>query len=100
MMRCLALGDWVLEEREIDVSSLWLMESGANHTVRVSWAEDGHHIGWYVNLEEPFTRTERRLQTMDLMLDIVIDAEGPWHWKDEEEFQAMIDWGHLEAPRA
>lgn len=86
----LDLGDWVLEEREWDVSTLWLLEPDTWHAVWVSWLPDGQHWGWYINFQEPFRRTDRGFQALDLMLDILVDSDLTWRWKDEDEFDAMI----------
>jgi predicted RNA-binding protein associated with RNAse of E/G family len=97
---CLALGDWVLAEREWDTSTLWLLEPGAAHAIWVSWRENGEHLGWYVNLQEPFRRSQRRLQTMDHALDVVVEPGGDWRWKDEDELEAMRAHGLIDAGTA
>jgi protein associated with RNAse G/E len=40
-------------------------------------------LGWYVNLQCPFRRTEVGIEAMDLMLDVVVDPDGTWRWKDD-----------------
>jgi predicted RNA-binding protein associated with RNAse of E/G family len=91
IVTCLEFGDWVLDERRWDLSSIWLLPADARHSVLVSWLPDGDFFGWYVNLQTPFTRTARGLQWMDLMLDVVIDPDRGWRWKDEDELQAAVD---------
>lgn len=86
-------GDWLLEDREWDVSTLWLVEPDRWHAVLVSWLPDGKHWGWYVNFQEPIRRTERGFQSMDLMLDILVDPDLSWRWKDEDELDAVIKAG-------
>src|SRR3954464_11704013 len=50
----------------------------------------GAFRNWYVNLEEPAVRWRADgllgLDTVDQDLDIVVDADRGWRWKDEEEF--------------
>jgi hypothetical protein len=93
--------DWVLEDHQWDVSTLWLLEHQAWHAVWVSFLPDGRHLGWYVNLQEPYRRTERGIQAMDLMLDIVVSPDRSWHWKDEDEFETMVAAGlYSEATRS
>lgn len=87
---CLALGDWELNDRDWDASTLWLVEREAHHMVGVSWHPDGQPWGWYINLQEPVAVTERGLQTFDLALDILIGRDGTWRWKDEDELDALI----------
>jgi hypothetical protein len=87
MARC----DWDHVDSEWDVSTLWFVWPGEWHAVWVSWFEPGVHWGWYGNLQEPYVRTTRGIRTMDLMLDVLVEADGRWRWKDEDDLQAMID---------
>jgi predicted RNA-binding protein associated with RNAse of E/G family len=49
---------------------------------------------WYVNLEEPLRRTSIGFDSMDYLLDIVISPDrSSWHWKDEDEFEAILRAG-------
>jgi hypothetical protein len=42
---------------------------------------------WYINLQEPIRRTSIGYDTMDLMLDVVVEPDlSAWKWKDEDEF--------------
>ena len=82
--------DWDLADSVWDVSNLWLLREGDWHAVWVSYLETGEHWGWYVNLQEPFRRSERGIQTMDLMLDILVDGDRAWRWKDEADFEMLV----------
>jgi hypothetical protein len=84
IMDSLALEDWVLNELMEEYSSLWLVNCGARHTVRVVWDADGKFVDWYVNFEEPCSRTADGFQFMDLMLDIMVQPDLTWHLKDED----------------
>jgi hypothetical protein len=90
---CLELGDWAFEDAEWDVSTLWLMRAGEWHAQWVSWLEDGTHWGWYVNLQEPFRRTAKGFESMDLVRDVLIDPDWSWRWKDEDELAVFVDRG-------
>jgi protein associated with RNAse G/E len=81
--------DWVLAEHIWDVSSLWIVHPGDWHAVWVSWTSPGVHLGWYVNLQKPFRRTEIGIEAMDLMLDVVVEPDGQWRWKDDDEFDEI-----------
>lgn len=48
--------------------------------------EEGAFSGWYVNLEEPYSRHDGGVQTKDLVLDIVVTPDRRWEWKDADEF--------------
>ena len=89
----LALGDWVFEDAAWEVSTLMLLRPGEWHSQWVSWLADGSHLGWYVNLQEPFRRTPKGIETMDLALDVVIDVDRTWRWKDEDELETFVARG-------
>ena len=89
----LELGDWIFEEAEWDASTLWTMRAGDWHALWASWRADGSHWGWYVNLQRPYTRTTIGFETMDLALDVVIEVDGTWRWKDEDEFDVFVGRG-------
>ena len=87
----LLLREWAFVDAEWAISNLWLMRAGDWHATWVGYDDTGEHRGWYVNLQEPFKRTKRGFAFMDLMLDIVVDVQGRWRWKDEDELQMMLD---------
>jgi hypothetical protein len=95
LARCLALREWVFEDAEWDVSTLVLMRPGDWHAVWVSWLDDGTQWGWYVNLQEPFRRTAVGFATMDLALDVLIENDRTWRWKDEDELRTFVAAGVL-----
>jgi predicted RNA-binding protein associated with RNAse of E/G family len=70
--------------------NLWLLREGDWHAVWVSYLDTGEHWGWYVNLQEPFRRNARGIQTMDLMLDILVDGDRTWRWKDKDDFEMLV----------
>lgn len=90
---CAALGDWTFVDAEWDVDTLRLMQRDAWHSVWVSWLGDGTHWGWYVNLERPFSRTSCGFETMDYMLDVIVDPDGSRRLKDEDELDAFVAGG-------
>lgn len=61
--------------RRGDAHSLWLM-----------WSEEWSFRCWYVQLQDPMVETPTGLETMDHALDVSIERDGTWHWKDEEDF--------------
>ena len=94
--------DWVLGDFSWPGHTLCLMEEGEWHEVRVAWRESEvsgepwARWGWYVNLQEPFRRTARGVQTMDLMLDVLVGEDRQWQWKDEAELEALVAHGLVE----
>jgi hypothetical protein len=67
---------------------------GTRHSVIVFWSEDfAEFRGWYVNLETPMTRTSLGFDYLDQALDIVIEPDRSWRWKDEDEFALAQERG-------
>ena len=56
----------------------------------MSWLESGKQLGWYVNLQRPFRRTTIGIEAMDMMLDIVVEPDMTWRWKDDDEFADIM----------
>ncbi len=50
-------------------------------------ATSGERICWYVNFERPHVRTSQGIDTFDLLLDLVVQPDLTWSWKDEGEFE-------------
>lgn len=71
-----------------DNDILSLNISGAAHSIELMWMTGTHNVRcWYVHLQEPLRRTGIGFDTMDQMLDIVINPDRTdWYWKDEDEF--------------
>jgi protein associated with RNAse G/E len=55
-----------------------------------TWTGPGRHLGWYVNLQCPYRRTPLGIEAMDLMLDIVVEPDMTWRWKDDDEFDEIV----------
>ena len=71
------------------------------HAVWVFWQGPERELGaWYVNIQEPFRRSSIGFDTQDLELDIVIDPNGSWRWKDDEQLEGWIERGRWTARRS
>jgi hypothetical protein len=57
--------------------------------------EGGHRrfASWYLNLQEPFRRSAIGYDTQDYELDIVVQPDGQWLFKDDEKMEARIAQG-------
>ena len=91
-----ARGDWALTDAVWELSTLVLMREGDWHALWVSWLHDGPQWGWYVNLQLPYRRTAQGFETMDLILDVTIELDGSWSWKDEDELEVFVARGVFE----
>ena len=55
----------------------------------------GAFLGWYVNFETPVVRTPDGADVNDLQLDVVIDPDGTWRWKDVEHLAPTLASGRI-----
>ena len=72
---------------------LTLTPPGAAHSVWLFWASGWGFLFWYVNLQKPIARTPRGILVQDQALDIVASPDLAWNWKDEDDFQALMERG-------
>jgi hypothetical protein len=90
----LARNDWDLVEHVWHTHHvLRLIPSGPAHALYLYWSEAWKFEGWYVNLQEPVRRTPSGLDTWDHALDIWIEPDGSWSWKDEDDLAALVERG-------
>jgi hypothetical protein len=76
--------------------SLRIWQPGSAHAVHIHWRGDEWlPDGFYVNLQEPVTETPQGFETTDLFLDIVVDADLNWRWKDEDELEEAVAVGRI-----
>ena len=73
-----------------------LQRPGEMYAVWVFWkGPDREFDCWYVNLQEPFRRTDVGYDTQDLELDIVVSFDGSWVLKDDEVLELRVREGRL-----
>jgi predicted RNA-binding protein associated with RNAse of E/G family len=97
LAECAVRGEWVYRDAEWDVDTLQFTRPGDRHSIWVSWRPDGEQFGWYVNIQEPFRRTPLGIATMDWVLDLIVDPDGSWRLKDEDELEAFVRRGVYDA---
>jgi uncharacterized protein DUF402 len=80
---------------------VWLMPFGVAHAIGLFWdhASDTF-LGHYINLQAPLRRTPIGFDSCDHVLDIVVDPDGAWHWKDEAELGEAVELGIFDAREA
>jgi predicted RNA-binding protein associated with RNAse of E/G family len=54
---------------------------------------NGHFLGWYVDFELPLEPTPTGLATKDLVLDMWINPDRTWEWKDQEDLELAVAEG-------
>jgi hypothetical protein len=76
-------------------SRLTLIQWGRAHSVELLRDETGEFEGWYVNIQEPLRRSRLGFETDDLVLDIRVQPDGSWTWKDEDELEEAVVLGRF-----
>lgn len=72
-------------------TALVVVRPGRAHAIHLQWDMPGWRFRqWYVNLQTPFERTSRGIQSTDQFLDIVVDPGLTWRWKDEDELDEAV----------
>jgi hypothetical protein len=58
------------------------------------WTAEEDRRVWYVNLQDPLTRSSIGFDTVDHALDVVVELDrSSWRWKDEDELAEAVDRG-------
>ena len=79
-----------------------------SHVLSFSWPDTWYAVllffrpdwspwNWYVNLEEPLRKTRLGFDTLDHELDVIVQFDGSWRWKDEDELDEAIRRGVISA---
>ena len=87
---------WTLEDDRTSREMVCLARPGAGHSLYLFF-DDGRFGNWYVNLERPLLRTPVGFDTFDEKLDIVVEPDGRWQLKDEDELEQAAALGMLDA---
>lgn len=53
----------------------------------------GGFAGWYVNLQSPLRRTAYGFDYTDHVLDIVVEPDRSWSWRDEDALDEAVELG-------
>lgn len=87
-------GRWSLADRRRGPTH-WLSFAwpDVSHAALLRWDEEGTFLGWYVNLQTPLAQTGVGFDFTDHFLDLIVDPDGTWSWKDEDELDDAITRG-------
>jgi Protein of unknown function (DUF402) len=72
---------------------------GRPHSIWLFW-ESGVFSGWYVNLEDRWRPSRLGFDTRDHELDIWVESDRSWRWKDEDHLRLAVDAGVFSADEA
>ncbi len=93
-MEMLEPGVEQLEERVSgDHHVLTITPPDSWHSVWLFWTAAWKFETWYVNLQAPIRRMSRCILVRDYALDIAVESDMSWSWKDVDEFEELIDRG-------
>jgi uncharacterized protein len=70
---------------------------GSSAAVLLFYRSDWSPDHWYVNLEDPLRRSPVGFDTLDHKLDVIVELDGSWRWKDEDELAEIIERGILDS---
>ena len=87
-------GAWELAERVWTKGPIlsWAWP-GVAHAVLLFFRPDWSAWNWYVNLQDPLRRTAMGFDTVDHVLDAIVEPDGSWRWKDEDELAEALARG-------
>ena len=99
------LADWASGVPPVD--AVWdkghvlrFMRAGDAHTVEICWDHDWNLTSWYINLNSPIVVRGDRFDETDWALDVWVEPDGSWRWKDEDDFAQAQELGILDAAAA
>jgi protein associated with RNAse G/E len=100
-LRALNFADWPTTEKKFDETpwrgqALMLHPREGDYSCWLFFDSDGAFARYYVNLELPAVRWFDHgtglagLDTVDYDLDVIVEPDLAWHWKDEDEFAERL----------
>jgi hypothetical protein len=91
--------DWKLRQFPWQTNRiLMFLEPDKYYSCWMFWDHTSSQFtGYYVNFQLPYQRSRLGFDTLDLDLDLVIDPQMHWHWKDENEYREGIREGGIQA---
>ncbi len=87
--------DWKLEKFAWHTNRvLFVVEPQNYYSIMHFWNHDTNKfLGYYVNFQEPYKRYDRGLDAIDLDLDLAVEPDLSFHWKDEGDYRKAIEHG-------
>lgn len=87
LLQAYARRDWRLAEWTWQRNTrLALLYPDRYYAIDPMWDERGTLFCWYVNFQVPYQRTAIGVDTCDLHLDLLVDPDLRFRWKDEDEY--------------
>jgi len=88
-------GSWNLAKYTWRTNRLLLIfEPEKYYSTILFWHHESHEFScYYINFQVPFERTHCGVDTLDLDLDLIINPDLSFEWKDENDYQMAIEHG-------
>ena len=85
--------DWKLEKYTWRTNRLLLLfEPERYYSTIYFWNNTSHgFLCYYINFQVPFRRSQYGVDTLDLDLDLVINPDFSFEWKDEDDYRRAIE---------
>jgi protein associated with RNAse G/E len=85
--------DWRLENYSWHTNRLLLLlEPGKYYSTIYFWHhESNEFLCYYINFQLPFQRSHCGVDTLDLDLDLIINPDFSYEWKDVDDYQKAIE---------
>ena len=89
-------GSWALVDSTWQWAELLIVVRPDNcRATWVRWSADRVFQGWYVNLQSKLCRTRLGFDFRDHQLDIIVEPDRNWRWKDQDELDLAVELGCL-----
>lgn len=87
--------DWRLDDYIWHTNRvLFILERGKYYSINLFWNHDENRfIGYYINFQCPYHRTHCGIDALDLELDIDIEPDMSFKWKDKGDYLRGIKYG-------
>ena len=84
---------WELEKSHWHTNRLLiLLEPAKYYSTTYFWNDVSHEfLCYYINFQLPFKRSHCGIDTLDLDLDLIINPDFSYEWKDIEDYQKAIE---------
>jgi protein associated with RNAse G/E len=89
------LENWRLKEFTWHTNRvLMILEPGKYYSTNLFWNhEKNEFVGYYVNFQLPFRRTHCGTDSLDLELDLEINPDFSFEWKDLHDYKKGVETG-------
>ena len=86
---------WKLEKYTWQTNRLLiLLEPGKYYATMYFWHDTSNEfLCYYLNFQLPFQRSHYGIDTLDLDLDLIINPDFSYEWKDIEDYRTAIEKG-------